>query len=105
MLLAVLVALPGNIKLIASLTDIGIFIVYFFVNVSLIWLRFRRPKEKRAFRSPINIGKFPVLALLGALSTFFMLFYFDYTIVLMELGVIVIGFLVYTLLEKKILKR
>jgi len=31
MLLAVLVALPGNIKLIASLTDIGIFIVYFLV--------------------------------------------------------------------------
>ncbi len=87
--------LIGGIKTIALLTDIGIFVIYIFVNASLIWLRYREPDTKRTFRSPFNIGKFPVLALLGILSSAFMLLYFEPALLLYELVVVAIGLVFY----------
>ncbi len=102
MLLSLATFLLGNIKTIALLTDAGIFIVYFFVNASLIALRYRQPKIKAAFRVPLNIGKFPVLAFLGCLTSVFMLFYFDAQVIAMEAAVILAGLLLYTAYSRKI---
>ncbi|MFH1977818.1 MAG: APC family permease [Candidatus Aenigmatarchaeota archaeon] len=92
---AALLTLIGDISIVATLTNIGVFIAYFFVNLALIWLRFKKPDEKRPFRSPINVGKFPVLAALGAITTFFMLFQFEPIIILAEIVVIIIGAVIY----------
>jgi len=99
MFLALFMFLAGNIKTIAMLTDVGIFVVYFFVNASLLALRYKSP-AKTGFRAPVNIGKFPVLAFLGCLTSIFMLFYFDAAIIGMEAVVIFIGFLFYGALRK-----
>jgi APA family basic amino acid/polyamine antiporter len=56
-----------NIELAASVTDFSIFVTFFMINISLIILRYRMPRIKDTFRTPLNIGKFPVLALLGAI--------------------------------------
>lgn len=93
--LSVGLLLLGSLKTIALLTDIGIFIVYVFVNASLIWLRFKAPKANRSFRSPINIGNFPVLAGLGIVSSFFMLAHFEFELVLYELVVVATGMAFY----------
>ncbi|MFA4820212.1 MAG: amino acid permease, partial [Candidatus Aenigmatarchaeota archaeon] len=47
MILSLAFLLIGGIKTIALLTDVGIFIVYVFVNASLIWLRYKKPDAKR----------------------------------------------------------
>ena len=100
MVIAMAALLLGDIRTIASLTDIGIFIAYLAVNLSLIRVRYRE-KTKPAFRAPVNIGRFPVLALLGAVSSVIMLTVFPLQIVLMEAGVIVAGFLLYEVMKKE----
>jgi len=99
-LIASVLTLIGDIGIVASLTDIGVFIAFFFVNLSLVWLRFTKPKEKRPFRMPVNIGKFPLIAALGAVTCFYMLFHFEPVIVLAEVVVIIVGAAVYTIYSR-----
>lgn len=87
--------LIGNIKTIASLTDIGIFTVYIFVNAALIKLRYSAKDIERKFKSPINIGSFPVLALFGILTVLLMLFNFELKLLILELIIIISGLLFY----------
>ncbi|MBI4015188.1 MAG: amino acid permease [Candidatus Aenigmarchaeota archaeon] len=100
MFLSLAALLLGGIKSIASLTDIGIFTVYIFVNSALIFLRYRLPNAPRTFRSPINIGKFPVLALLGILSSILMLFHFEFSIMVYEIVIIAVGIIFYLSMKK-----
>jgi len=95
MALSILILMLSGIKTIALLTDVGIFIVYIFVNSSLIWLRYKQPDAKRGFRSPLNIGRFPVLAFLGVLTSAGILFYFEAQLLLYELVVVIAGFVFY----------
>lgn len=80
MLVAILLTLGGGLKDIANLTNLFIFSIFFIVNVSLIVLRYKKEYlklEDRGFKSPLNIGNFPVLAFLGALTSVgFILFFF-----------------------------
>ncbi len=74
MVLSMLALLIGEIETVAMITVFAIFIVYLSVNLSLIKLRYSNNK-KRPFRTPLNIGRFPVLAFLGVLSCLFMLYF------------------------------
>lgn len=65
----------GDIEVIAMITNLGTFAVYFFVNLSLITLRYTEPKLKRPFMAPINIGRFPLLAFFGAISCLAMIYF------------------------------
>jgi APA family basic amino acid/polyamine antiporter len=67
MICTMLFILLEDIQLIAGIADFGTFVVYGFVNASLIILRFKEPQRKRRFKVPINIGKFPLLPFLGLL--------------------------------------
>jgi len=100
MILTMLAISIGNIKTVAILTDIGIFLVYFAINISLIWLRFKEPKIERPFKSPINIGKLPVLALIGVIFSLAMLIHVEHILLIGELIVIAIGCLIYFLYKK-----
>jgi len=91
----------GNIKLVAEITDFGAFLIFISVNISLIWLRYKEPFVYRVFKVPLNIGKFPVLPLIGTLFIIFMLTRFSWEIVLFCLVLIFIGFLVYLLLKRR----
>ncbi len=94
-------ALIGNIKTVASLTDVGIFIVYIAINISLIKIRMSEKKaSKKHFRSPVNIGRFPLLALFGLMSAGFMLFYFEPVLLAGALVVIVVGLSVYKVFNR-----
>lgn len=87
----------GGIKEVALLTDLGIFIVYLFVNLSLIYLRYTKPYAARPFVSP-SIGKhlgFPILAVLGVITCGAMILYFEPRLLLYEAAVIAGGALVY----------
>jgi APA family basic amino acid/polyamine antiporter len=101
-LLALATLALGGIKTIALLTDLGIFIVYMFVNLSLIWLRYTQPRARRSFRSPLNIGRFPLLAGLGVVGTGLMMFYFDPMLLLFEAVIIALGVGVYSMLKKRV---
>lgn len=101
MALAIVFTFIGNIGMVASLTNAGIFISFFFVNLSVIFLRFRRPGDKRPFRTPINIGRFPLIPFLGTISCLLIFLYFDPIILLAESVIIILGYILYLFLKHR----
>ena len=63
-----------NIDTVAYITNLFLFSTFGIVNLSAIMLRYKQPKKKRPFKMPLNIGKFPVISALGAISCFAMLY-------------------------------
>jgi APA family basic amino acid/polyamine antiporter len=59
------VLLGGNIGAVASVTDMGTFYMFAFVNASVILLRYRMPHARREFRVPFSVGRFPLLPAIG----------------------------------------
>ncbi len=72
---SLLVTLFKDIQVVAEVTNIWIFFVYIFVNLAVILLRYEKPGVKRVFRMPVNLGKFPVLAGLGLITSTAMFVY------------------------------
>jgi len=67
-IIAVAFALMEDIVVIAELADFGLFTVFLFINLAVIFLRYSNEKHEGQFKVPLNIGKFPVLSAIGALS-------------------------------------
>lgn len=63
----------GEIRVLAAITDIGIFLMFLVVNLANIVLRYRQADTPRPWRCPLNIGSFPVVSALGAVSCMAML--------------------------------
>jgi APA family basic amino acid/polyamine antiporter len=55
----------GEVKVIASISALGVLSVFVGVQGALIMLRFTQPETPRGFRVPFAIGRMPVLPLLG----------------------------------------
>ncbi|MFH1456355.1 MAG: amino acid permease [archaeon] len=100
MLLSFIFLVFGKIETIAEIANFGIFFAFFMVNVSLIFLRYKAPNIKRKFKSPLNIGKFPVLALLGAIVSLFMLFNLAFKVLLAGFGFFFLGMVIYWVTKK-----
>lgn len=75
-LLAVAFGLIGNLKMVASISNIFIFIVFGMVNIALLSFRYKNrkdPKDKPAFHIPLNVKNIPIPTVL-ALITILILF-------------------------------
>jgi APA family basic amino acid/polyamine antiporter len=97
---AAAVALIGKIEIIAQLTDFGAFLLFAVVNLAVIVLRYREPGDRRMFRTPLNIGRFPVIPALGFIANMVMLFYFSLQMFIAGIAVLVTGYLVYMSMKK-----
>jgi APA family basic amino acid/polyamine antiporter len=100
--ITMLFALLRDLQTVANITNFAAFVLFASVNSSLIWLRYKEPHLEREFKSPINIGKFPVLAFLGLLSSVFMIFQFSTLILLMGTGIIFLGYIFYKVIKPEI---
>jgi len=87
----------GGIGLIGSIGSWSALLAFAAVNASLIWLRFNRPCQERAFKVPGSIGRFPVIPVLGLLSALLAAVQLGLTVALAGFGVLVIGAIVYAL--------
>ncbi|MEA1984555.1 MAG: APC family permease [Euryarchaeota archaeon] len=85
----------GNIETVANMANFTVFIIFFMVNLSLIRLRYTEPHTARPFRSPLNIGNIPVLALLGAMVTLFLFIQLDLEVVLYGSILLVAGLVLF----------
>jgi len=97
LILAAAFALLSDIKTIAQLTDLSVFLAYVAVNASLIALS--NSKAKRGFTSP-RIAGVPVLAWAGLIVSSFMLLHFSLPIYLMGAGIVLSGLALYLLGKK-----
>jgi APA family basic amino acid/polyamine antiporter len=91
----------GNVQLVANMTSLGVFITFAFVNLSLIWLRYKEPGFKRPFRVPLSIGRLPVIPFLGLLSCLLMVSQFDVYVVLFGLLLLGFGVVIFKVYKKK----
>ncbi|MFH1972283.1 MAG: amino acid permease [archaeon] len=71
--ITILFALIGDVALVANLANILLFITFAVVNLSLIVLRYKMEPIKGKFRCPINIGRFPIISLLGFITSLAMI--------------------------------
>jgi len=89
---AFLLAFAFDIKTVAQLTNLSVFIAYLAVNLSLIALA--NTDNKRSFTSP-RFFNIPVLAWFGAISAFLMLLAFEPGLWLMQIAISVVGILIF----------
>jgi len=95
----------GDIVIVANIAVFAVVITYALVNLSVIILRYVEPEMKRPFKVPINIGKFPILPLLGFLVTVYMAIQFELQVVTAGLGIIGVGAVLYILYIRRLEKR
>lgn len=98
-ILAIAFACIRDIGIVAEITNFAIFMIFITINGAAIWLRYKEPKAKRGFKMPLNIGKFPILPVIGILTTFFLVIHLKMNVVLGGIGMVVIGFLIYACFE------
>ncbi len=90
----------GDLAFIANVTTTSIFVAFVFVNLSVIVLRYREPREKRPFRIPLSIGKVPLTAMLGLIVSLLMLFFVDIDILIFETLLIFAGVIIYNVFKR-----
>lgn len=64
-LVAALFVLLRDLKLVASVTDFAVYLVFLAVDAAVVILRFKAPEQKRSFTAPGRIGRVPVLPVLA----------------------------------------
>jgi len=95
----------GDIVIVANIAVFAVVITFALVNLSVIILRYVEPEMKRPFKVPINVGKFPILPLLGFLVTVYMAIQFELQVVTAGLGIIGVGAVLYILYIRRLEKR
>ncbi|MEF8879809.1 MAG: amino acid permease [Candidatus Thermoplasmatota archaeon] len=91
--------LLGKLSTVANLTNLTVFAVFILVNISVIRLRYKKP-VKKGFKTPISIGRLPILPVLGIITCFLMLI--NLSVFVLALGVILtlLGFLIIHIKDK-----
>lgn len=92
----------GQIDLVASVADFGIFLLFIFVNAAAIMLRYRMPNAKRDFRTPLNIGRFPLVPLFGLLTSLILASHLSFEAMLIGAGVALAGVVAYLFYKNRI---
>ena len=105
MILTIIPLFFGDISIIANATVFGVLITFFLVNLSLIALRRKKPDIERTFKLKPNIGWIPIIALLGCIVCFGLLFSFDLLIVVIQLIIVLCGAVVFYAMKSKIETR
>jgi APA family basic amino acid/polyamine antiporter len=81
----------GDLSLLARVTDLAVYLVFIAVNSTLIALRYTQPTADRPFRSPLAVGRLPVLPVAGILSVLVLVTGLNGTTILAGLGVCGVG--------------
>jgi len=95
----------NDIRIVASITNFTVFSTFIIVNLAAIILRYKEPKIKRVFKIPLNIGRFPILSLLGILTCLFMLYNIDKIAILWSIALLLLGFVIYWIIERIAINR
>ncbi len=92
--------LVGDIEKVANLTNFTVFATFIVINAALIKLRYDKPKMKRPFQVPLNIGWFPVLPAVAILGTFFMMLNVGMTAIIDGVILIALGIIAYVIIDR-----
>lgn len=91
-----LIAVLGNIKWIASVSNFGNLITYIFINLSLVRLRKKSPDANRIFKVPF----YPISPILGIMSCIILLFFLNKNAIIFGGTWILIGIATFHIYKK-----
>jgi len=94
-------AFVGDIVIVANIVVFAVIITFAMINLSVILLRYVKPDEERPFKVPLNIGKFPIMPLIGFIVTVYMALQFELEIILVGLGIMGAGIIFYLFYNKR----
>ncbi len=89
----------GRIGFVASAVNFALFLIFIIMNLSIIKLRFSKPKTRRPFKVPIAIGKIPMLPVLGIIFTLVLIASIELPVLLIGLTVSVLGAIIAMVFE------
>lgn len=73
--------LPLNkVDTLASISSFATMLAFVAVHAALVVLRFQDPNRKRPFRTPLHIGKLPILPVLGGMISVLLMMQFETTV-------------------------
>ncbi len=104
MLFSILFLGFGKIETVANITDFLIFFTFIIINLSAIRIRYKGFESLRDFTIPLNIGKFPIIPVLGVLSCVLLMAYMNFEIIVYAALLIIAGFVISEILERKGIK-
>jgi len=102
MILAIAPIFFIDISIVAHATVFGVLITFFLVNLSLIVLRKKKPDVERPFRQKPNIAWMPIIALLGCVACFGLLFTFDLLTIIIQVIIVASGIVFFYIIKSKI---
>ena len=102
MILTTIPLFLGDISIVANATVFGVLITFFLVNLSLIVLRKKKPDLERPFKLKPNIRWVPIVALLGCIVCFGLLFTFDLLTIIIQAIIVLCGIVVFYAMKSKI---
>lgn len=92
-------AAVGEIEFVASLSSLGVTLVFAAINTAVVVLRFTQPDLERPFRLP-SIGKVPVAAVLGVSSSLVLAAQYEWTVYLAFATAFMLGALPYLIIRR-----
>lgn len=99
-LIAMFFVLSGDLKHVAFITNFGIFVLFFMVNLSVIVLRQTRPGKKRAFKIPGNFRNIPLVSVFGVIASVFMVTRVEPSAIVFGSSLVLLGIPAYVILKK-----
>ncbi len=102
MALTIALLFIGDLTLVANATVVGVIITFFFVNLSAIALRRKKPEVERPFRVWPSIKHIPLPAVVGVLVCIGLLFTFDLFIIGIQVAIIGAGILVFYVIRSRL---
>ncbi|MCW4039238.1 MAG: APC family permease [Candidatus Bathyarchaeota archaeon] len=103
--LAVAFSLLENLSLVVEITNLGTFITFTSVNLSAIILRVREPDKQIPFKTPFQIGKIPIIPLIGLLSSGLLITQLSQLAIIIGGITILVGFSFYRFCKTPFAKR
>lgn len=101
MILTLLFLFAENLELLVSLSSLATLVAFAAVNFSVIKLRFSEENERRPFRVPLSIGKWPMPSVAGLCLTIVMCFDFNKEVYLIFAAVIFVCGLIFFFRKKQ----
>jgi APA family basic amino acid/polyamine antiporter len=90
-ILAAVVALAGDLVLVAQVTNFTLFLTFATINGTVILLRFREPRRERPFRIPGSVGRMPLFPLAGLIATLLLFLQLDQEVLLIGIALTAVG--------------
>lgn len=99
-IVSVFILFLGDLTFVANLTNFTVFVVFIIVNITLIYIRIKKPTELSEFRIPLNIKNIPIISVLGVITSVFMLTCVSTSIIIMGTILIIIGIIFALTIDK-----